>query len=174
MKANRKFVQVDDAVSPVIAVILMVAITVVLAATVFVLVSDIGGQTGTTAPAFSLSADDSIDRLVVSSSDPSADWNRLEISFNKDPALDNYLWATNVDAIAATATGTTGNMVSAPDSFTPLFATAGQNLMGAGEYLDLCNDGAAAINDVTVTLKDARANQLVGTYNFASIAVNGC
>jgi archaeal type IV pilus assembly protein PilA len=44
MKANRKFVQEDEAVSPVIAVILMVAITVVLAATVFVLVSDIGGN----------------------------------------------------------------------------------------------------------------------------------
>ena len=39
MKANQKFAQADDAVSPVIGVILMVAITVVLAAVVFVLVN---------------------------------------------------------------------------------------------------------------------------------------
>jgi flagellin-like protein len=39
MKANRRFVNGDDAVSPVIAVILMVAITVVLAATVYMWVS---------------------------------------------------------------------------------------------------------------------------------------
>ncbi len=41
-KANQKFVQADEAVSPVIGVILMVAITVVLAAVVFVLVSNLG------------------------------------------------------------------------------------------------------------------------------------
>ncbi|MHB8604919.1 MAG: archaellin/type IV pilin N-terminal domain-containing protein [Thermoplasmatota archaeon] len=44
MKANQKFIQSDDAVSPVIAVILMVAITVVLAATVYVWVSGFGSQ----------------------------------------------------------------------------------------------------------------------------------
>lgn len=42
MKANRTFKANEDAVSPVIGVILMVAITVVLAAVVFVLVSDLG------------------------------------------------------------------------------------------------------------------------------------
>jgi archaeal type IV pilus assembly protein PilA len=47
MKANRKFLKGDeDAVSPVIAVILMVAITVVLAATVYVWVSGFGGGGG--------------------------------------------------------------------------------------------------------------------------------
>lgn len=48
MKANMKFItqlkKRDDAVSPVIAVILMVAITVVLAATVYVWVSGFGGS----------------------------------------------------------------------------------------------------------------------------------
>src|SRR5688500_16831791 len=41
-KANQSFKQNDEAVSPVIGVILMVAITVVLAAVVFVLVSNLG------------------------------------------------------------------------------------------------------------------------------------
>ncbi len=44
MKANKSFKMEEDAVSPVIGVILMVAITVVLAAVVFVLVSDLGGD----------------------------------------------------------------------------------------------------------------------------------
>lgn len=46
MKANQAFVNNEEAVSPVIGVILMVAITVVLAAVVFVLVSDLGGDSG--------------------------------------------------------------------------------------------------------------------------------
>ncbi|MBI4394510.1 MAG: type IV pilin N-terminal domain-containing protein [Euryarchaeota archaeon] len=44
MKANRKFIDREEAVSPVIAVILMVAITVVLAAGVFVLVNQFGAS----------------------------------------------------------------------------------------------------------------------------------
>ena len=44
MKANQRFVNGDDAVSPVIAVILMVAITVVLAATVYLWVSGFGSN----------------------------------------------------------------------------------------------------------------------------------
>ena len=48
MKTTRMFRRDDDAVSPVIGVILMVAITVVLAAVVFVLVSDSGSDAADT------------------------------------------------------------------------------------------------------------------------------
>lgn len=44
MKANRRALAPDDAVSPVIATILMVAITVVLAATVYLFVSGFGSN----------------------------------------------------------------------------------------------------------------------------------
>lgn len=57
MKANRKFIDQEEAVSPVIAVILMVAITVVLAATVFVLVNDLGKNVGTTGPSLGMVSD---------------------------------------------------------------------------------------------------------------------
>src|SRR5438067_10353810 len=57
MKANRKFLNNDDeAVSPVIAVILMVAITVVLAATVYVWVSGFGTQSSQPAKTISLTS----------------------------------------------------------------------------------------------------------------------
>ena len=57
MKANQKFLNEEEAVSPVIAVILMVAITVVLAATVFVLVNDLGKNVGQTGPSLGLVSD---------------------------------------------------------------------------------------------------------------------
>ena len=57
MKANRKFLNNDDeAVSPVIAVILMVAITVVLAATVYVWVSGFGANSSQPARSVALSS----------------------------------------------------------------------------------------------------------------------
>ena len=57
MKANQKFIRgSDEAVSPVIAVILMVAITVVLAATVYVWVSGFGSQSSQPAKSMALSS----------------------------------------------------------------------------------------------------------------------
>lgn len=57
-KANRAFKQNDEAVSPVIGVILMVAITVVLAAVVFVLVSNLGEGANAENPRVSFSKDE--------------------------------------------------------------------------------------------------------------------
>lgn len=50
MKANRKFIDGEEAVSAVIGVILMVAITVAIAATVYVYVSGIIGPGGKKTP----------------------------------------------------------------------------------------------------------------------------
>jgi archaeal type IV pilus assembly protein PilA len=57
-KANRAFVRNEEAVSPVIGVILMVAITVVLAAVVFVLVSNLGEGADTSDPRVAFSKDE--------------------------------------------------------------------------------------------------------------------
>src|SRR5688500_3796114 len=108
MKANRKFGQADDAVSPVIAVILMVAITVVLAATVFVLVSDIGGNTGSAAPQISWNPDEGNDRLSVNTASQNADWFRL--TFEVDSCVST---ATNIFAGAVSSTFITRNVAGA-------------------------------------------------------------
>src|SRR5437773_12441924 len=61
MKANQKFLRDDDdAVSPVIAVILMVAITVVLAATVYVWVSGFGSNSSSPAKTIALTSNGAI------------------------------------------------------------------------------------------------------------------
>ena len=63
MKANQKFLNEtdDEAVSPVIAVILMVAITVVLAATVYVWVSGFGSSSSNAAKTIALTSASPID-----------------------------------------------------------------------------------------------------------------
>jgi flagellin-like protein len=73
-KANQAFKQNDEAVSPVIGVILMVAITVVLAAVVFVLVSNLG-KGSEKAPNLSFNKDSSARTLTVVQSDPGVNWD---------------------------------------------------------------------------------------------------
>ncbi len=67
MKANRKFKEDGEAVSAVIGVILMVAITVAIAATVYVYVSGMMGDPGENAPNLAWIKDDSANTLTISS-----------------------------------------------------------------------------------------------------------
>lgn len=171
MKTNRKylerlFVRDEDAVSPVIAVILMVAITVVLAATVFVLVSDLGSQK--TAPAVNLEKDESNDRLVVKSAADNADWNRIGIIANRtgNSATDSVAgarFALNAQSTAAGAesndVGTSATAVS-PDP----------NAMSVAEYIDFCGDGSAAI-ELQITVVDTEANSELGSHVFRDLAL---
>ena len=67
MKANRKFVKGNEAVSAVIGVILMVAITVAIAATVYVYVSGMLTNPGANAPNLAWTTDDSANTLTFTS-----------------------------------------------------------------------------------------------------------
>lgn len=73
-KANQSFKQNEEAVSPVIGVILMVAITVVLAAVVFVLVSNLG-KGSEAAPSLSFNKDSSAHTLTVVKADSGLTWD---------------------------------------------------------------------------------------------------
>ena len=78
MKANKKFVCEDEAVSAVIGVILMVAITVAIAATVYVYVSGMIGTSPETTPAMQLTKDASAVTLTVATADPNdLTWDQL-------------------------------------------------------------------------------------------------
>ncbi len=163
MKANRKFVMADEAVSPVIAVILMVAITVVSAATVVVLVSDIGSETGESSPSFNLNADQSNARLKVESAVENADWNRLQfksnlaIVFNKDKAATTSTTDGSVNVIA-------GDWTEAASS---------ADVMVVGEYIDFCGGTQgtpAAQADVIIEMRDGEANTAKGEWTFPTVA----
>ena len=65
MKANRKFKDEEEAVSAVIGVILMVAITVAIAATVYVYVSGMMGGGVQSTPSISMTAEPAADDTSV-------------------------------------------------------------------------------------------------------------
>lgn len=102
-KANQKFVQADEAVSPVIGVILMVAITVVLAAVVFVLVSNLG-EGSEAAPDMGFTADDTAATATV---------------VRAPPLSEGLLWGTHIviagDCAPANAGVQDGQAVDAGD-----------------------------------------------------------
>ena len=81
MKANRKFIEGEEAVSAVIGVILMVAITVAIAATVYVYVSGMIGTSPQATPSIQFVRDDVRDKLTVASADPiDIAWSDLNIT----------------------------------------------------------------------------------------------
>jgi flagellin-like protein len=188
MKANRKFVQADDAVSPVIAVILMVAITVVLAATVFVLVSDIGGNTANSAPSISWTSDEGQDKLVVSTAAQNADWNRLTVQVDsctgaaagKFGYIGGPNTATHVSKPATAASKTAlnsgaaavncANAVAEKATGSGVGGGAAQKIL-AGDFVQFCTDNLTPITNVKVTIKDTTANAVVETYTFTDVAV---
>jgi FlaG/FlaF family flagellin (archaellin) len=85
MKANRKFKNADeDAVSAVIGVILMVAITVAIAATVYVYVSGMIGGGGEKTPTISCNPDNANNKLVIVSAGSDISWTDVNISVTND------------------------------------------------------------------------------------------
>ena len=151
MKANRKFVEADEAVSPVIAVILMVAITVVLAATVFVLVSDIGSNTSKNAPSMGWQDSESDDSWTVSQAPNQVPWSDFEIR----ASVDTLGYAVN-------GTAGTGDEVAAANVYESLGATG--NVQG-GDYIDFCGPATGA----TITLRHVPSNAVAHTFTFQSL-----
>jgi flagellin-like protein len=81
MKANRKFIQADErAVSAVIGVILMVAITVAIAATVYVYVSGMIGGGSTKTPSIACVPNNTNNLVTIVSADPDIDWADINIT----------------------------------------------------------------------------------------------
>ncbi|MCD6467722.1 MAG: type IV pilin N-terminal domain-containing protein [Thermoplasmata archaeon] len=122
MKANRKFVNEKEAVSAVIGVILMVAITVAIAATVYVYVSGmLGGTTGHT-PAISCLPDNTNDKLVVQSCEAGVSWSDVNISITNSTST-YYTTKTGTvtagDEIDLSSYGSNGESVTVTFRYTP-------------------------------------------------------
>jgi len=162
MKANRKFLEGEEAVSAVIGVILMVAITVAIAATVYVYVSGIL-TTPTTTPTFKLTTSESQDRLEVTSADSSADWNRLDL-YLKDDASRTIYW--NLNAEATSAVGTT---LLAGGADNKKAVTDTTNAMGVGEYIDFEAEPGDTAGSLTIVIVDVESNQKVGEWTFLEV-----
>lgn len=149
MKSNKCSATRDDAVSPVIAVILMVAITVVLAATVYVWVSSIGGQSGAPAKSIALTSAGAQTagfekNYTVASASPGLKWGDLQLLVDGTP----YAYATGP---------VPGNGEWGGWSAGALEASGG--IVDAGDALEV--DGAADLSGKKLVLVDAASNSLV-------------
>ncbi|MBI2077824.1 MAG: type IV pilin N-terminal domain-containing protein [Euryarchaeota archaeon] len=149
MEDRRSLYRAEDAVSPVIAVILMVAITVVLAATVFALVSDLGGKGQKNAPHIAFAQDETKDMLSVTASGVGANWNRVSIKAPFDGGAYFDADGTSNDASLTLAAGT--------------FAPVGPNNIPVKPSDKLCfwsTDGAQS--NVRFEIRDEVASMAIG------------
>lgn len=160
MKANRKFMKGDDeAVSPVIAVILMVAITVVLAATVYVWVSGFGAQGSAPAKTLSLTSNgaigsDSFKNYTVSSATPGMRWSDVTITLNGEELdyNDSTAIASGAEDFCVILSGNTCATSAEWDG--------GDHVISAGHSLTI---KAADISGQTLRVLDSQANSVVLT-----------
>ncbi len=175
VKANQSLRFQEEAVSPVIGVILMVAITVVLAAVVFVMVSDVGGNPAEATMAVAWETTESQDKLKVTSAASGGDWSRLVIKVvSCTQAADgavirmgdssghvNVVAGPGGSALNAAATGSQcGDAISVP------VATSAQ-AMGGGDFLSFCSAVAGTDpTSVKIQLLDIEANALVKEWSF--------
>lgn len=164
----REFARGEGAVSPVISTILMVAITVVLAATAFVLVADIGGP-AETGPTFGLQRDDLEDKLSVTSASAGADWARLTVQLVSAEGT-GEIRLGNTDAVddfdyVGDAAKANGRLIK-PD---PVPIADASHVMVAGEWLQFCRTDVAA-GPVSVQIIDVVSNQKMGTFSFGTIS----
>lgn len=141
MKANRKFIEGEEAVSAVIGVILMVAITVAIAATVYVYVSGMIGTSPETTPNMQLIKDNVAKKLTVASADPgNLKWSSFEVILN-ETIQSGTLWTTNFSSINYPADSTA--------------------VVTAGQYIQF-NSGYWG----SITIRHKDTNTLIGTYEF--------
>ncbi len=158
MKANQSFSKADEAVSPVIGVILMVAITVVLAAVVFVLVNDLGSGADS-APTMGFSADEGDDRLNVDKAPQgTVPWSDMALGVQGS----SVTICAQLNGAPDNATTTTCNTFTTAN-FTSTNAIAG------GDYLEFCSANGQ-LSDVTIVLTHTPSGQVVKRTDFASIA----
>ena len=177
MKANRTFLKGDDAVSPVIAVILMVAITVVLAATVYVWVSGFGASSNQPAKSLALSSAGPVSQVdiwhtangaagadttndfyrktyVVSSASPGMKYQDITLTANGATLA---FESTNCAPTAADPAGTTGNKWSACGAG----ARLATDVIAAGDRIVLQHN--AALGGQTLRILDPQSNSVILT-----------
>jgi flagellin-like protein len=90
MRKIKNMLEDKTGVSPIIAIILMVAITVVLAATIYVWVSGFGGG-GDKTPSLSCAPDNADDVLRVTACDDGVSWSDINITVTLANGTTEYI-----------------------------------------------------------------------------------
>jgi FlaG/FlaF family flagellin (archaellin) len=147
MKANRKFIEADEhAVSAVIGVILMVAITVAIAATVYVYVSGMIGGTKNQTPNVACTTDSTTNKIQVATADANIKWKDIVVTVDNTTVA---WWVYSAAGIPLSGFKTTST------------ATAD---VTAGDYIKLQFNTTGMTSNVRTTLKYTPTNSLLGTW----------
>lgn len=147
-KANQKFVQADEAVSPVIGVILMVAITVVLAAVVFVLVSNLS-KSGQKAPDVAFSTDETADRITIVTAQNELKYSDFEYKVSQDVQAKRNAAPSSAAADFKSAAGGYGTWAADTEDF------------DAGDYLEFCGKTGNINTPTTFQFRHIDSNTVV-------------
>ncbi|MHB8634722.1 MAG: type IV pilin [Thermoplasmatota archaeon] len=163
--------------SPVIGVILMVAITVVLAAVVLVLVTKLSANQTSEAPTPVMNVDDVNDKLVVLSSSVGADWSRVSVTATACSAGTIIYMGGATGAhenqpagVTAPKTRTAISVSGCTTAPAPIQVAVANTAITAADFLSFCSGTGAATN-VNLQVVDTVANAVLGSYAFTSIAV---
>ena len=165
MKANRKFLKNDEeAVSPVIAVILMVAITVVLAATVYVWVSGFGNNSSAPAKSLALTSAGAItDDCAGDGATTTNDYCKSYLIASASPGLKYSDLSLQLDGVAITfdANGCDSVLGASNEWGACAGATdrTGAAVVSAGETLKV--GSTASLSGKTLRIVDPNSNSLI-------------
>jgi len=141
----------NKAVSPVIATILMVAITVVLAAVLYVMVMGFGGDGGNETPTGSFTETENVNataqKVTFGVLTPDTQIGDLKIVITLGTASDTYAWSGTAFASTTTNVATITGV-----AFTDL---AADDKISSGDYLTLTKASASGTYTVTMLYVDS-------------------
>jgi flagellin-like protein len=166
MKANKKYIlEEDEGVSAVIGVILMVAITVAIAATVYVYVSGMMGTGGEQAPTMIWTINEASDKLELTKTDPNVAWEDLQFRASQDVLILANGDATALDgqAIGANALTTFADAhMAGGDASVSAQASDFINIQGPA--------GGGQLQNVEIRIIHKDSGSVIGTYTFVTLA----
>ncbi len=143
----------EEGVSPVIATILMVAITVVLAATLYLMVGNMGTTTSNqTSGSFSVQPIDSKTyKVSFSKIVPDTSITKLKLVVQNGSASDTFTWSSDTSGTAGSSTTSNTNVV------VTYYDLADNHVINSGDYLTLTVKSG---NTYQVTLLDSSGNEI--------------
>lgn len=152
----------DEAVSPIIGTILMVAIVVVLAGVVFMIATNLGKSVDDR-PIFGIARDETMDRFEFNKVHPTVPRVNYEIRMSASGDFD-----INADATGDLAAPTANIFVKmAGEPGGP-----GHGTLSTGDYMSFCAQAAtpgAQTADVTVEIRHSESNSIVWKETFLSL-----
>jgi flagellin-like protein len=163
MKANKKYIlEEDEGVSAVIGVILMVAITVAIAATVYVYVSGMMGTGGEQPPTIIWSVNENMDRLEITRTDPNVAWEDLQFRSSQDVNV-----MVNNQAVVDTGAVTANTLYEFVDG--DIATGTITTTIAPSDFISIGSNGATK-NNVEVRIIHIESGSTIGTYSFTTIA----